>query len=308
MVDAQKRDLGDEIYYDAVVHDAQLLYLLARHFPARAERDAAGGARRRSSAAVSGNRVDSLSAAYTLLALDAFAKSRRRHGTLGITEIGKDGRERALTLPAARCRKCTIAGAPRRRCSSRRSGALRRRTSRQRIRLRSQSAGGGDRARASRSSASSSTRRARRSSRVTVGEEFLVRLRLRATDARSAAADRGRRSAAGRRRAGAGAAAAPADSSDAGRGSGVHAAARRAAPRCRSACPDKSDWAPSHVDVRDDRLVLYGDVTKNAGTFVYRVRATNAGSFRRRRRSPRACTTARSSASAAAGTLEVVKP
>jgi alpha-2-macroglobulin len=31
--------------------------------------------------------------------------------------------------------------------------------------------------------------------------------------------------------------------------------------------------------VRDDRLVLYGDATKNAGTFVYRVRATNAGVF-----------------------------
>src|SRR4029079_19287741 len=32
---AQKRDLGDEIYYAAVVHDAQLLYLLSRHFPNR---------------------------------------------------------------------------------------------------------------------------------------------------------------------------------------------------------------------------------------------------------------------------------
>ena len=41
----QKRDLGEEIYYDAVVHDAQLLYLLARHFPESAERGAAGGAR-----------------------------------------------------------------------------------------------------------------------------------------------------------------------------------------------------------------------------------------------------------------------
>ena len=29
----EKRDIGEEIYYDAVVHDAQLLYLMARHFP-----------------------------------------------------------------------------------------------------------------------------------------------------------------------------------------------------------------------------------------------------------------------------------
>src|SRR5262249_62052633 len=31
----QKRDFGGEVYYDGVVHDAQLLYLLARHFPNR---------------------------------------------------------------------------------------------------------------------------------------------------------------------------------------------------------------------------------------------------------------------------------
>ena len=35
--------------------------------------------------------------------------------------------------------------------------------------------------------------------------------------------------------------------------------------------PDKSDWMPSHVDVREDRFILYGDATKMVGTFVYRV-------------------------------------
>ncbi len=43
--------------------------------------------------------------------------------------------------------------------------------------------------------------------------------------------------------------------------------------------PGQSNWVPDHVDVREDRLVLYGDITRNAGTFVYRVRATNAGTF-----------------------------
>ena len=42
---------------------------------------------------------------------------------------------------------------------------------------------------------------------------------------------------------------------------------------------DKSDWRPSHIDVREDRLVLYGDARRNIGTFVYRVRANNAGVF-----------------------------
>jgi uncharacterized protein YfaS (alpha-2-macroglobulin family) len=43
--------------------------------------------------------------------------------------------------------------------------------------------------------------------------------------------------------------------------------------------PDKSDWKPSHVDVREDRFILYGDATRNISTFVYRVRANNAGTF-----------------------------
>jgi uncharacterized protein YfaS (alpha-2-macroglobulin family) len=41
----------------------------------------------------------------------------------------------------------------------------------------------------------------------------------------------------------------------------------------------RSTWRPEHVDLRDDRLVLYGTVTRTAATFLYRVRATNAGTF-----------------------------
>ena len=31
--------------------------------------------------------------------------------------------------------------------------------------------------------------------------------------------------------------------------------------------------------MRDDRVVIYGTVTRNVGEFVYRIRATNAGTF-----------------------------
>jgi uncharacterized protein YfaS (alpha-2-macroglobulin family) len=41
----------------------------------------------------------------------------------------------------------------------------------------------------------------------------------------------------------------------------------------------KSDWAPDHVDVREDRIILYGDALSRIGTFVYRVRANNAGTY-----------------------------
>jgi hypothetical protein len=42
---------------------------------------------------------------------------------------------------------------------------------------------------------------------------------------------------------------------------------------------DLSNWQPDYVDVRDDRVVLYGTALRDVGTFVYRVRATNAGTF-----------------------------
>ncbi len=36
---------------------------------------------------------------------------------------------------------------------------------------------------------------------------------------------------------------------------------------------------PQYVDTRDDRVVFYGDATKEAATYIYKVRATNEGSF-----------------------------
>jgi uncharacterized protein YfaS (alpha-2-macroglobulin family) len=41
----------------------------------------------------------------------------------------------------------------------------------------------------------------------------------------------------------------------------------------------KSTWALEYADVREDRVVLYGTVTRDAQLFVYKIKATNAGSF-----------------------------
>jgi uncharacterized protein YfaS (alpha-2-macroglobulin family) len=40
-----------------------------------------------------------------------------------------------------------------------------------------------------------------------------------------------------------------------------------------------SGWAPDFVDLRDDRVVLYGSLSKNLAEYTYRIRATNAGKF-----------------------------
>lgn len=41
-----------------------------------------------------------------------------------------------------------------------------------------------------------------------------------------------------------------------------------------------STWPIENADIREDRIVLYGSATANVQQFVYRMRATNAGTFR----------------------------
>ena len=41
----------------------------------------------------------------------------------------------------------------------------------------------------------------------------------------------------------------------------------------------KSNWKPEYADVREDRVVLYGMVENSAQHFVYKIKATNAGSY-----------------------------
>jgi len=40
-----------------------------------------------------------------------------------------------------------------------------------------------------------------------------------------------------------------------------------------------STWSPDYADVRDDRVLIYGSATRDVRQFVYRIRATNAGTF-----------------------------
>ena len=56
---------GDGTYYDPLVHKAQLLYLVARHFPARLAQLQTAGALRTLSEELTGDRINSLQAGYT---------------------------------------------------------------------------------------------------------------------------------------------------------------------------------------------------------------------------------------------------
>ena len=43
--------------------------------------------------------------------------------------------------------------------------------------------------------------------------------------------------------------------------------------------PPLSRWHPDYADVREDRVVLYGMAENSAHLFVYKIKATNAGTY-----------------------------
>jgi uncharacterized protein YfaS (alpha-2-macroglobulin family) len=216
-----------------------------------------------------------LSAAYTLLALDAYAKTASVTVKFAISEIAKDGGERPLALPAGAMPKVAVSQAAAK-VQFAKDGPL--------PVYYSVNESGFDRTipAAEMNQGVEIFRefldlKGDPLARAKVGEEFLVRLRLRATKRdrfqQIAVVDLlpGGLEAVLELRP-------PSDTSNAG----IDPALNRGAVRpsiLPIGLPDKSTWHPEHVDVRDDRIVLYGDATKDAATFVYRVRATNAGVF-----------------------------
>jgi alpha-2-macroglobulin len=270
----QKQDFVDEVYYDAVVHDAQLLYLLARHFPPRLGA-APPAALEAMSKAVSGHAASSLSAAYTLFALDAYAKAAAGTATFGISEIGKDGRERVLGLPVGAIPKVSAAETAAQIKFSQRGAAPA---------YYAISESGFDK-RPPATEVSQGVEiihefvdaKGNPLSKVAVGDEFFVRIRVRAIDRNRQPQivivdllPGGVEPVLELQP--------PADSSTPHEDPALarQQGGSRALP---VGLLDKSDWYPAHIDVREDRIILYGDAGKDAGTFVYRVRASNAGVF-----------------------------
>jgi uncharacterized protein YfaS (alpha-2-macroglobulin family) len=210
-----------------------------------------------------------------MLALDAVARASTSTVKLRITEIGKDGRSRPLALSAGAMPKVAVSETAGRLEFSK-EGPLRA--------YYVVNESGFDRNQA--------TGEMNRGieifrefvdakgivlTRVTVGQEFFVRLRLRATQR-----DRVPQIAIVDLLPGGVEAVLelqpPADTSAAGIDPAV-ARQRTVASALPIGVTGQSDWFPHHVDLREDRLVLYGQATRDVGTFLYRVRATNGGVF-----------------------------
>ena len=233
----QKRQWTDDVYYDPVVHDAQLLYLLARHFPDRVS-GVPPAALEGIGQAISGNRVSSLSAAYTLLALDAYAKAAAPKVKLGIVIGGqRQASTSKVSVPAGANVQFTREGSLPAYYSVNESGF-------------------------DRNPPATGIQRnlevihefldmkGNVITQVRLGEEFWVRLRVRTLDR-----DRVNQIAV------------------------VDLLPGGVEPTLDREAGPGSNWTPEYVDRRDDRVILYGDATKDAATYLYKVRATNAGTF-----------------------------
>jgi uncharacterized protein YfaS (alpha-2-macroglobulin family) len=97
--DPQGIDESD--YYNGAIRGAQLLYILARHFPERLRRLGADEILTVVEPLQRGS-YSTLSSAYTIMALDAYARSIgiQKSGKLSIAEVSADGTSKDLALPA----------------------------------------------------------------------------------------------------------------------------------------------------------------------------------------------------------------
>ena len=301
----EKRDWESDIYYDALTHDSEYLYLLARHFPERLNKLPPNmfGEHRRW---VSGGNVNSLSASYTLLALDAYAKAAVVNLKLSITEIGKDGRRarsslcQPAPLPKVGSRKVPA------RVQFRREGQLPAFYARQRNGIRSEP------------TSCRSESRSRDHSGVPRSEgerRCLVRRLVKSFWYRFDCGRRNWKTCRKSRLWTSCLAVLNLCSSCSRRPTPARVSILRPLldvvpgfSRLPIGLPEKSNWTPYHIDVRDDRIVLYGDVGRDARTFVYRVRATNAGVFQAPPPFAEGMYDRKIAGSGLAGKLEIVKP
>ncbi len=259
-----------EHYYDGLGHDAQALYLVAKHFPERAKR-LPPGALQGILKQVQRGGYNTLSSAYTILALDAYATTvgEGAGGKLSIAEVLRDGKHRAHDLPPGLFPRVPF-GAD---AAQIRFGAtgdfaayyVVAQTGFDRSPPATEVKNGIEviREYASRNGQPVAT--------VKLGDEIDVVLKFRAID----------RDAIG--------SVALVDLLPGGfevvlepqpqprRGEHEERPAPAAWRPPLGASP--SGWSPEYVDVREDRVVLYGRVERGVGQFVYRIKATNAGAF-----------------------------
>jgi uncharacterized protein YfaS (alpha-2-macroglobulin family) len=273
---ARKADA--ELYFvDPLTDDAQTLYVLSRHFPARAKA-LPSEALMAIVKALAEERYNTLSAAWITLAFDAYANAvgTEAAGKLGIVEVDAKGGKRALALPANLAPRVPFTAGSRKLQFSNDSGVPA---------YYSITETGYDR------QAPTTELRAgmevlrefvdgagKPVTKVVVGDEITVSLKFRAvgkTVWNVALVDMlpgGFEPVLDT--------AAPPVPDDGADGTQEGAAtARAAAAGLPGLSGSKSNWHVLSTDVREDRVVMYGVVPTEAQEVSYRIKATNSGRF-----------------------------
>jgi len=238
-------------YYDPPTRDVTVLYLLARHFPERA-RALSPRVLENIARPLEMNEFNTLSAAMTLLALDTYATANAgANDRLKIDEVRADGSSRTISTLQSVLQAGNWGGAA------------------ARLRFTNASPLAAwyvvDQAGYERDVAPSAIKNGleivrdytdkngNALSRVTLGEEIDVHVKIRATG---------------------------------GKGEGnvvivdlLPGGFETVAEPSQSFRQSSSTWSPAYTDVREDRVVIYGTATPDVKEFVYRIKADAAGTF-----------------------------
>ena len=232
-------------YHDGQIHDSQLLYILARHFPAHARRVSGAGIRSLVQGIHRGN-YNTLSSAYTLLALETYARTAQVQGAkLAVSEVLASSK-RPLPLPEGLFPRIGYSADAR---------ALAFTSSGSYGGFYSVVQAGFDRSPATRpikrklevfreyTDADGKTL-----ATVRLGDEIQARIRLRALGSRTLSRV-------------------------------VVVDMLPAGFELLEGTAHGSSWGPEHQDPREDRLVLYGTVPTAVKEYRYRLKATSVGRF-----------------------------
>jgi uncharacterized protein YfaS (alpha-2-macroglobulin family) len=263
-------------FYDSLIHDAQALYLLSRHFPARVKAlpPEVMAAMVKS---ISEGQYNTLSSAYLILALDAYASAVAPDalGKLAIVEVDARGGQKALALPNNLAPRVPF---------SPEATKLRIGNDANIVSYYAVTQTGFDKAVPAAELRSGMEvlrefvdRNGKPVTSAKVGDEVTVRLKFRSVNRNQVpnvalvdlmpggfepVLDTPSESASSQVRAGK-AASTPQQSVVLAGLSGASA----------------NNWSVQYADVREDRVVFYGTVNQDFGEIVYRIRATNSGRF-----------------------------
>lgn len=267
-----KGDVVFSDYYGPNIRNAQTLYLLSRHFPARVK-NLPPALMSNLVQPIADGYYNTLSSAYLIMAFDAYASAADPAvlGKLGVTEINAAGKQTALSLPANLVPRVAFsADASKLRLSNDSNAqtyysvvesgfdkAPLKEELRAGLEVQREFLGADGKA----------------VTTVNVGDEITVRLRVRTTVRdfvpNVALVDLTPGGFEPVLDAGTGAATGPED--DEGEGEEVSPMAALAGGR--------TNGSIEYVDVREDRVVFYGTASKDISEISYRIKATNSGRF-----------------------------